>query len=339
MLRERRAVLLHGMGGIGKTAVALHVAQRLQDEGTFRDRVLWLGGEGVTSVAACCDALARQMGRGEIVQAPPADKPALARVALAAQDVLVILDGVASEMVAAQFVADCLPPGRALLVTSRIQHQAFAHALHLDRLDAAAAAALFRDRAALPSPDGPIGAICALLEGHPLALVIAAGRVCTEAMPLDRLHGRLADATTRLATLRQGERSVGAALQVSYDGLPADQRRVLTRLAASFGDSVGLELLAELCGLPEIDCEDHLGELVRRSLVERAGDRFGLHQLVRDFGRQTIGADLQALQDDALQVTHRFVEHHGQATPQDGDRLEAELGHLLGEVTPHLRTA
>jgi tetratricopeptide (TPR) repeat protein len=412
-LRERRTVLLHGMGGIGKTALAAAAAQDLfhpaelsgagfyptklgeagfhptklgeagHADGGFVDGVLWASEIGAATIAAVCDAVARGLGDDTVPRLPPPAKPDATRALLAGRKLLLVLDDLAAAETAGVFLACCLPAGIALLATGRQRHPDFDLDLPIRPLARDDAMALFRDRAKMPDADGIVGEICDLLENHPLALVIAAGRARVEAMPLPSLRARLADEKTRLRALKLGDggdpltgifdknRNVWASLQLSWEGLNAGQRRALTTLAACSGESAGLEFLAEACELPSPDrdlrspggdlrlaeCEDHLGGLVMRSLAQREGDRFTLHRLVRDFGRDAPGGDpsagsplppfgdlaelalnavkgqaLEAAQDRVLRAAQAYVARYDQKTPEHHDRLEAELGNLLGAV-------
>jgi tetratricopeptide (TPR) repeat protein len=195
--------------------------------------------------------------------------------------------------------------------------------------------ALFRDRAGIEGQDTAVESICDLLDDHPLALVVAAGRVQAEAMSLERLRERLADQQTRLATLRLGsgsgrDRNVWASFQLSYDDLSEAQQRVFTHLAACYGESAGLEFLALVCDLAEEECEDHLGRLVARSLAERQDDRFSLGQLVRDFGREVIEDEVEEVSAQIEEAALTYAQRYAERTPGAFDRLEAELENLLG---------
>ncbi|MFQ5596367.1 MAG: NB-ARC domain-containing protein, partial [Anaerolineae bacterium] len=286
-LREHRSVLLHGMGGIGKTALAGHSAQRLHAEAAFNAGVLWVSEVGPASVPAICDAVARSLGDEEILKLAPPAKLDPTRELLASHDLLLILDDIAMPETAQEFLDCCRPAGLALLATSRRRLVDFGVDVPLRPLDRDAATDLFRNRAKMPAADGKVGEICDELENHPLALVIAAGRVRAERMSLESLHRRLRDEKERLPTLVLGKgldknRNVWASLHLSYQDLSDQQQLVFTRLAACFGETTGLELLAGVCGMTQTACEDHVGRLVARSLVERQADRLSLHRLVRD---------------------------------------------------------
>lgn len=338
-LRERRPALLHGMGGVGKTTLAAEIAARLQDEHAFGDGIIWIEDIGNASLDEVCDAIARQIGNPAMAGLTGRDKASAVRGLLAAQDALLVLDDVASSATGRAFVDACLPRKRALLMTSRERslRADFSEAILLAPLAQEAAVALFRAAVGVATNQGDhtIAAICTLLEGHPLALVVAAGRVRAEEMPLERLHDRLADERSRLSSLHLDEsddrrRNVRASLQLSLDGLDARQREVFLALALCFGETTGVELLAELLGFSQVDCEDVVGQLVARSLVERRGERLRLHRLVRDLGRERAADTASAIRLRLITAAHAYADRYAEPTLERHDKLETELGNLSG---------
>lgn len=337
VLCGRRSVLLHGMGGIGKTVLAGEVAQRLHADTVFEDGILWVSEIGMTPIDALCGAIARSLGDEEIPKLLPNAKLDPTRELLAAHNLLLILDNLADPNTAQTFLDHCRPASLGVLATSRHRHLGFDKEIPVRPLTRDAAIALFRDRANMPTANGKVDEICDLLGDHPLALVIAAGRIRAEAMPLSRLYTRLADEKERFRTLKLGkdedkDRNVWASLNLSYEDLSGDQRQVFIHLAACFGDSTGLELLAEICGMSQTECEDHLGRLVARSLVEREGDRIALHQLVRDFGRDILDTDLPTIRNQVLEAMQAYATRYSNNTPEEHDKLEAELGNLVNAL-------
>jgi tetratricopeptide (TPR) repeat protein len=335
---QRQPTLLYGVGGIGKTALAAAAAQRLHAERAFGGGALWVSEVGQAPLAAVCDAIARQLGDEEIPRLPPPAKPDAVRDLLADRsDLLLVLDHLRDYRTARSFVEDCLPAKVALLATSRSRHTAFEADFRVGRLSRAEAAQLFRDRARLDLDGALVEEICALLDDHPLALVIAAGRVRTEGIPAASLRGRLADERRRLAALDIGDggdrsQSVRLSLQLSYDDLPPAPQRAFTALAACFGPTTGITRLAELLDVPAADCEDLVGRLAAQSLAEREGGRISLLRLLRDFGLHALGDGRLAVRDRLVEVMRQHAERHRQPTPENYDQLEEELANLLGAL-------
>lgn len=337
-LREGGTVVLHGLGGIGKSSIAAEAARQLHAGGAFAD-VMWITAPDTGSIDTLCDAVARDLGNTEVPSLVGPTKLAATRQLLAGHPgLLIVLDDVATPEVGAVFVDQCLPERMAVLVTSRRRQPAFVTDIHVGALNRDAAITLFCDRARLSSANEAVAEICDLLEHHPLALVIAAGRQRAEEMPLENLRSRLADEKLRLAVLRLPEaddpdHNVRSCLRVSWEGLGDNQRHVLTRLAACYADTT-LELLAGVTQLSQPECEDRVGELVVRSLVDREGDRFHLHQLVRDLGREEAGQELGPAQAVVWTAVQDYVQRYGQQADVLGhqEKLQSELGNILGVI-------
>jgi tetratricopeptide (TPR) repeat protein len=322
-IRNRELVLVHGMGGIGKTSLAVAVAKQLSVDPEFAGSILWLNGAETDTIEALCDAIARQIGDDQIPQ-PTGDQKTAATQALLARRVrLVVLDD-ASTLTAQLFMQQCLPFGTALLCTDRERYVAtdMNTDVRLAPLDREAAVALFRARtgAHVQASDAAVGAVCAALGNHLLALATAAGHVRRTDIPLDRLQTQLRQAH---------DPEVTASLALSFDNLPDVERRAITRLAAFFDTTTGVALLAGACELSERACEDAVG-----ALVERAGNRLGLHLLVRDYVRDVvIGAEqLEAVRRDVLLALKGYLLASLDGTPEAEARQEAEIGNLQGAV-------
>lgn len=337
-LETRRTVLLFGMPGIGKTALALVAAKTLYDRHTFKDGILWVSEIGTAAVDSVCEAIARGLGDKVVAQLPSGSKPDATREALARfPDLLVVLDGLESSDTAQTMADSVIPENLGLLVTSRTHLSSMELDIPIGALAPASAVNLFCDTAKLVQGDNPLsGEICTQLDYHPLALVIAACRVHIEQMPLQRLKNRL-EKENMLAALELGDgkdknRSIWASLNVSYAGLNSDQCQVLTYLAGCFGATTGIELLAEVCALSVDECEDHIGQLVERSLVERSGERLALQRLVRDFGRDALGEQLSVIQDKLIAATCTYLSRYTNQSPAHHTALELEVGNLLGAV-------
>ena len=185
-LETRRRVLLFGMPGIGKTALALIAAKALNDKQAFKDGILWLSEIGTAAVDSVCEAVARGLGDKVVAQLPSDNKPDATRDALARfPDLLVVLDDLDSSDTAQTMADSVIPDNLGLLVTSRTHHSSMELDIPIGSLAPASAVNLFCDTANPAQGDDPlIGEICTQLEYHPLALVIAARRVHIEQMPL-----------------------------------------------------------------------------------------------------------------------------------------------------------
>jgi tetratricopeptide (TPR) repeat protein len=332
-------VLLHGMGGIGKTRLGVEAVRILFEQQAFANGVFWLSEIGNIPLAAICDAIARRLGDREIPVLPPTLKPDATRELLAAySDQLLVLDNLDSAESAYTFMDRCRPPDMALLITSRRRLSVYGLDIAVRPLPPDSAMDLFRDQARLASTENElVAAICQLLDYHPLALMIAAAKVWTEELPLASLQARLQDEAMRLHLLQlrgvsDKQRNLWASLQLSYVSLSEAERLVFTHLAGCFGQSVSLELLAHATGLSPDSCEDEVGRLIQQSVAERNDHQISLPRLVRDFGRELLGAELPAIQKAVANATYTYLETYAEDTPRNHDRLEAEVANLLGAV-------
>jgi predicted ATPase/DNA-binding XRE family transcriptional regulator len=320
-----RLLTLTGPAGIGKTRLATQAAL---DHGARFANVVFVSLAAINEHSRVFPAIAQALGLHD-----QADRPACDQIYdyLARRKSLLILDNF--EQVAqagpqiAQLLAAC--PQATALVTSRIalrvrgEHEVavppldtadLAHLPTLENLSRCAAIALFVQRAREVNPTfeltralAPIiAAICARLDGIPLALELAAARskLLTPKALLARLDGRLALLTNGAADLPERQQTMRRAIAWSYDLLRESEQRLLRRLAV-FIAGWTLAAAEVICG--ESDREtacvlDGLTALVNHSLVVReagadAEPRFRLLELVREYGWEQLVAhdDVSAL--------------------------------------------
>ncbi|WP_019060791.1 tetratricopeptide repeat protein [Streptomyces prunicolor] len=302
-----------GLGGIGKTALAVEAGYEARGKGWFPGGVLFvdLHGYDKEPVVAeqALEALLRALGtEPEHIPTGVDARAALYRSALAARarergPVLILADNASSP---AQ-VRPLLPggAGHRLLVTSRDRlPQLGARLLALGELTPEEAYELL-DRAlriARPADsrvadDPEEAAHLAALCGHlPLALQIAAALLVVDSgRPVAELAAELAASRDLLGHLNDGERDVRAAFDLSYRRLSPEQARVLRLLALAPGPDASDEVVTALVGADTPPIRD-LEALVRAHLVERGREsgrrRWRLHDLVRVFGVGVVAGDV-----------------------------------------------
>ncbi|MFB6808253.1 tetratricopeptide repeat protein [Streptomyces sp. NPDC056387] len=254
-----RAVVVAGLAGVGKSALAVTAAERALERGWFTGGVLFLSLRGYDPAGAVGTGQALETLLeglcGVDAELPAGRDGRLARyrseLAARARDgrrVLVVADDAGD---AAQ-VRDLVPPGgdaHRLLVTSRnrlVAQDFTARVLDLEVLGADAAGelvvgALRRVRPDDPRP-GAEAAALAEVAGHcgrlPLALTVAAAVLAGDpGLRAAELARQLADARTRLEALSPRDRvgiptGVRAAFGLSYARLPEEQQRMLRLLTA-----------------------------------------------------------------------------------------------------------
>ncbi|NRQ40785.1 hypothetical protein HII36_54625, partial [Nonomuraea sp. NN258] len=220
--------VIDGPGGIGKSALAVHVAHATSAR--FTDGVIYLNLHGSSpgldplTPAQALRHLLRSLGLdGAAVPADPGEATARYRSLTAACNLLVILDNARD----VRQIRPLIPagPGCRVLITSREPLATLDHArhLHLGNLGPADATALLSE---LAGPDRiraePQAAerIVQLCGGFPLALRIVGARLAARPdWTLSDLEIRLADATRRLDTLEYADLAVRASIAVSHHHL------------------------------------------------------------------------------------------------------------------------
>jgi predicted ATPase/class 3 adenylate cyclase len=312
LLSGHRLVTLTGVGGAGKTRLAIEVAR--QDAWRYRDGVFFVDLAVVTDPALLVAAIAA----GVRVQGDPSDVEAMLLAYLAERHVLVVFDNCEHLVDACAETADLLLgrcPSLTLLATSREPLQLEGeHVLRVPSLgtDGAGAEAveLFLDRAhavradlALDESDlAKVATICRRLDGIPLAIELAASRIrhmgVDEVAQLLDERFRLLVGGGRRRTQRQA--TLQAAMDWSWDLLNDAERTMLRRLAV-FAGSFDLMSAEAVCGSGAVI--DTLGSLVAKSLVsldDSAGPvRYRLLETVRLYAldRLVASGDVAARRD------------------------------------------
>lgn len=310
LLGDHRLVTVTGVGGTGKTRLALAVGLELSttDDVRFCDLAVVSTGGGVV------DALARASGvtAHRLAGASRTDADALAVVVDELRNVarLIVLDNCehvidACVEIAGRVLTDC--PDVRLLATSReplgvVGEQTYVLAplrVPVDDDDVSAdAVTLFVERAVQARSTfevtsgnrASIAEICRRLDGLPLALELAAARLSHLSLieVVERLDHRFALLTASGRARPDRHRTLHATLEWSYDLLPADEQALFARLSV-FAGSFTLAAVHGCCTTERDEqCAiDLLRGLVDRSLVvvEHRGPatRFRLLQTVRAF--------------------------------------------------------
>jgi predicted ATPase/transcriptional regulator with XRE-family HTH domain len=325
---DARLVSLTGPPGVGKTRLALEVAAELAVD--FANGVWFVPLARLADPALVVPTIARTLGLQEAGSAPIAH---VLREWLRARHVLLLLDNFEQVVAAAPRVAELLEvcPRLQVLVTSRmplhlrgereypVQPLALPPAvlappsaspgtadhqpqqLSLERLTQYAAVALFVARAqdALPSFQltpaiaQTVAQICALLDGLPLAIELAAPwvKLLPPSQMLARLERQLPLLVGGARDTDARQQTMRAALAWSEDLLSAEEQRLFRRLAV-FAGGWTLEAAEAVCAQPEgaeplgTSVLEGVGALVDQSLVQRQwsvdGDGDGLGAKARE---------------------------------------------------------
>ena len=331
LVGEQRIVTLVGVGGVGKTRLALAAARDAMAD--FAHGV-WL-----VELAALADGslvpatIAAGVGTALDRDQPPLD--ALV-AALGSRQLLIVLDNCEHLVAACAQVVEAVAracPRVHIMATGReplavdgevVWTVAPLEIPALDERDQllqqvknAASVRLFVERARATHPDfavtpqnaAAVARICGRLDGLPLGLELAAARI--RVLSPEQLAERIEE---RFQLLVGGPRSsparhrtLEAAVTWSYDLLDHDDRRLFERLSV-FAGGISLDAAEAVCGPDDRSrVLDGLGRLVNTSiLTARQVDgeqRFAMLETLRDFGRRRLRAGGD---DDEM---HRRLAH------------------------------
>lgn len=290
-----------GMAGIGKTAVAVHLAHQPWIQRRFPGGQLYLNLRGVRAQpldpGEGLARLLRALGvDGAQIPGSLEERTALCRARMADRRMLVVLDDAGDE---AQ-VRPLLPghPDSAVLITSRARLTGLegARLVELDVLDDGESAELLvRVAGARRVADDPAAtsAVLAVCGGLPLALRVAAARLAAKPhWSLRRLAELLADQRRRLDELAVGDLEVRASLSLSYQGLDDDARRAFRRLGLLEAPDFPAWVPAAVADAPPETGDGIAERLVDGQLLQAAEpgpmgtSRYRFHDLVRVYARE-----------------------------------------------------
>ncbi|WP_233624715.1 helix-turn-helix domain-containing protein [Actinoplanes sp. ATCC 53533] len=314
LLRTAGAVAVDGMGGVGKTSLAVHVAHRLAPG--YPDGGLYLDLRGFTPGQEPLDpqaALGRLLGALEVTHPPAgtAERAALWRSELSRRRALVVLDNA----VDAEQVRPLLPGAgkSAVLVTSRHRMVSLdgVPPVSLEPLADGAAARLFGRAAGLTEDAGHaeeagVGQVLRQCGGLPLALRMAGAR----------LRHRPGWTVAVLAErLRDNAGRFDAVFGMSLQQLDAAQRRMFRLLGVLPGADFDAPAAGALADLPPGQVGAVLEELVDAHLIqELTPGRYRMHDLIRQYATD-LAADEEPQADAALR---RVLNHYlAQAAAHD----------------------
>jgi predicted ATPase len=363
-----RLVTLTGVGGIGKTRLAVAVGAQLAD--SFGARIAFVPLAAVAQPELVLAGVARAVG----AELAGTDSPLEALAEYFGDDRwLLILDNLEQVVAAARDLDALLTRcrGVVILATSRtvlglraereypvppLPLPADPAGVAVTELAASPAVALFVDRARAVRPDfvltesnaAAVAEICRRLEGLPLAIELAAAR--TRLLDPDALLGRLDRSLDALGTgavdMPERQRTLRATVEWSV-GLLDDDERSLLEVAAVFVDGWTVQAAAEVAGLDEDRALDLTEALARHSLVylDFGGDgpRPRMLETIRAYVAERLAA-----RPDAATVERRHADYYRDlAELTDGAlrgagqrggcaRLEGEAGNLAAAVAWYL---
>ncbi|WP_158441204.1 BTAD domain-containing putative transcriptional regulator [Kribbella steppae] len=296
-----RVVLINGIAGVGKTALALTAAHHLRAE--YPDGQLYadLRGSDATTPAPLhvLGRFLRALGvPGRRIGTDETEAAALLRSELADRRMLVLLDN-------AQDTAQIQPllPGAGrsdVIVTSRrrLPDLATAGVVNLEPLPRDDAVQLITSTARTHRLDADPEGVSALAEACarlPLALRIASARLATRReWTVADLTRRLEDGNRRLTELSLGESSVLNSFQLSYADLSSDAQRAFRLCSLHPGDDFSADSTGILLGMPTAAADRVLEDLLEANmLLQHAKNRYRFHDLLGLYSSRLLADDAE----------------------------------------------
>ncbi|CAN5163529.1 BTAD domain-containing putative transcriptional regulator [soil metagenome] len=330
---ETRLLTLTGVGGMGKTRLALEAARQM--EKNLPDGVAFVALAPLGDAALVAPTIAQSLGLKDTARLAPLDT---IRDFLRGKKMLLVLDNFEHVLQATPDVAALIEgcPDLKILVTSRASLRIRSEqeypvpplglppstvSTNPEDVLSSSSGYLFVERAQAASPAftvtgenaGAVAAICWRLDGLPLALELAAARArfLDPASLLERLDRALSGGWAR--DLPERQRTMRAALDWSYDLLSEEEKALFRRLSV-FAGGFTLEA-AEEVGTAQIDHEaddvlDLLGRLVEQSLVlaeASAGEmRYRMLEPVRQYAMERLNES----DEERDRAVGRHKEHY-----------------------------
>jgi predicted ATPase len=357
-VKAHRLVTLTGVGGVGKTRLAVEVAARLADE--FPDGVWFFELAAVTDPAAVPDAVAAVLG---ITQQPGKSVAESMAAALEGRVRLLVFDNCEHVLDAAADLIEAILTQSAtvrVVATSReglgvAQEQVWpVPSLDIGAGIDSAAVSLFVERAHGIAPgfsmaDGDEAAavteICQRLDGIPLAIELAASRMAS--MTATEVRDRLDQRFRLLVGSRRGlerHHTLRHAVAWSYDLLGDTEKALLTRCSV-FAGGFDLESACAVAGSGDVDeyaILNLLDALVRKSLlaVDRSSGRtrFSMLETIRQFAEEQLVASGEASKIRAAHSRYYAGREADVLALWDSPRQRQAYGWLTTELG-NLRTA
>lgn len=351
-LAGNRLVTLTGMGGVGKTRLALRAAETGEFAGD--SSVFFIGLAESTDSASVAKSAADSLSLSEQAGRPIEDT--LIEYLHSRSDLLIFdnCEQVVDE--AAGLIENLLQSCRDLRIMATSREPLLIEGEHIVEVDpmqvprddvadrsSADSVDLFVTRAMAGSPRFEPGlwaeqivAICRRLEGIPLAIELAAARVrvLTPQEILDLLGDRFDVLTSRSRGTAPRHQTLEATLDWSYDLLTPELRQLLCQLSV-FRGGFSMEAAARVCYEDTGDRPlvlDSLTALHERSLLQRTNEfgytRFGLLETVRDYAQRKLVDDYG---DEAVLGRHRgfFVDFVNEQTSLLGGSGQLEALKML----------
>jgi predicted ATPase/serine/threonine protein kinase len=348
--QDVRLVTITGLGGIGKTRLAVQVAGGLVERfpgGTYFVPLSSLSDPGLIASTIVQTLGIREAGGQSALEILNRNLQGSSRAPM-----LLLLDNFEHLVQGAPAVADLLAtcPNLRIMVTSRAalhvygEHEFPVPPLALpdsrskssvEILSRCPAVALFVQRAVAAKPEfelnpenaPAVAEICARLDGLPLAIELAAARVKVLSPPLmlARLASRLQLLTGGARDLPQRQQTLRAAIDWSYDLLTAAEQKFFRRLSVFVGgcNLEGVEAVCDTKGDLDLDLLDGMASMLDKSLVQKieqttGESRFVMLETIREYALEKLEASGEQPLTKRAHAAYCLVLAEEEATEESG---------------------
>jgi predicted ATPase len=348
--QDVRLVTVTGPGGIGKTRLAVEVANSLVER--FRGGTHFVPLSPLSDPGLIASAIVQSLGIREAGSQSPLEILKKNLQDSLRAPMLLLLDNFEHLIQSARTVAELLAmtPNLKILVTSRAalhvygEHEFPVPPLALpdsrsmpplEILSQYPAVALFLQRAVAAKPDFELNLesaravteICARLDGLPLAIELAAARV--KVLSLSSMRTRL---TSRLQLLTGGaqdlperQQTLRATIDWSYDLLSAAEQKLFRRLSVFVGGCTleGVEAVCDTKGDLHLDLLDGMASMVDKSLLQQVEQpngesRFVMLETIREYAREKLETSLEEALTKRAHAAYCLVLAEEETTEQSG---------------------
>jgi len=314
-------ICIDGIGGIGKTALALEAALEClraskgdipaDDIPTFDAFVWTTAKDRELALSDILDSIARTLDYPYIAQLPPEDKPSEAAKLLRTQRCLLIVDNfeTITDDAVRDFLLNLPDPSKAL-ITSREQKLHQARAISLRGMEQGEALTLIRSegkRLGLSTVEQAEKKVLLRLYeatgGAPLTIKWAVGQMKQRGQSLD----------TVLDYLYEARGDIFENIFARSWGFLSENARCVLMVMPIFATSASKEAIEAASDVHKWDLDEALGQLVEMWLVEASGEldeakrRYGIHPLTRAFAGQKLGKDEGWEKESGLRVADYFL--------------------------------
>ena len=286
-----RLLTLTGVGGTGKTRLAIEAASELVPE--YEHGVWWVPLSPLREPSLVLESAAQTLGTSEELGEYVGDR-----------QLLFLFDNFEHLLEAVPALGDLLARcanAKALVTSREPLHLSAEREYAVPTLAEAEATELFCARSVESGPEDVVAAICGRLDCLPLAVELAAARtkVLSPAAILERLERSLPLLTGGPRDAPERQQTLQATIAWSHDLLSPNEQRLFAGLSF-FAGGCTLEAAETVCSADL----DVLESLVDKSLVRRSGERFWMLETIREFALERLGE-----READGQMLHRYADY------------------------------